>query len=209
MLRVALTGGIATGKSYVRARVDARGVPTIDADEVVHHLLEAGTPVSAAIAERFGASVLRPDGAVDRGALGRLVFADAAARADLERLVHPRVFEAIATWMDDRRRAGAPWVLADIPLLFETGRQAGFDRVIVAACAPEVQVRRVMRRDGLGESDARARLAAQWPIGDKVRRATDVVDTGGTFEDTDRQIDDICRALDEASRMPAEPSPRG
>jgi dephospho-CoA kinase len=127
MLLVALTGGIATGKSYVRARVAARGVPTIDSDQVVHEQMRKGTPVSAAVAERFGPEAIRPDGSVDRRFLGRLVFRDPAARAELEAIVHPRVYERIAEWAADRRRDGVPWALADVPLLFETGRQESFD----------------------------------------------------------------------------------
>jgi dephospho-CoA kinase len=192
MLRVALTGGIATGKSYVRARVAAHGVPTVDADTLVHALLSAGTAVTAAVAGRFGPGVLLEDGRVDRRTLGALVFEDVSARRDLEAIVHPRVYERIAEWAASQARAGARWALADIPLLFETGRELEFDRVIVVACQPEEQVRRVMRRDGLSEAAALARLAAQWPIAEKVRRATDVVDTGGTFEETDRQVDAIC-----------------
>ncbi len=199
MLRVALTGGIATGKSYVRARIAARGVVTLDADAIVHRLFTGGSEVTAEVRRRFGTSVVRHDGAVDRQALGRIVFADASARRDLEAIVHPRVYEQIAEWADAQAREGAPWVLVDIPLLFETGRDREFDRVIVAACSPEEQVRRVRQRDGLGEAAALARLAAQWPIADKVRRATDVVDTSGTFEDTDRQVDGVCNAIDETA----------
>jgi dephospho-CoA kinase len=203
MLRVALTGGIATGKSHVRARIEARGVPTIDSDAVVHELLGAGTPVAAAIAARFGDAFLGHDGAVDRPLLSRLVFADPAARADLEAIVHPRVYERIFAWAGSCQAAGAAWVLADIPLLFETGKQDAFDRVIVAACAPEVQLQRLMSRDNLAESDARARLAAQWPIADKLARATDVVDTSGTFEATDGQVDVLCALIDGRARLSA------
>jgi dephospho-CoA kinase len=203
MLRVALTGGIATGKSYVRARMAARGVPTIDADAVVHALLRAGSPVVRDVAARFGRQVLLPDGDVDRKALGKIVFADEVARRDLEAMIHPRAYEAIAAWASSQEASGARWILADIPLLFETGRQGEFDRVVVAACDPEEQVRRVMRRDRVIEAAARARLAAQWPIAEKVRRATDVVDTGGSFGDTDRQVDDVCEAIDLAA------APRG
>jgi dephospho-CoA kinase len=192
MLKVALTGGIATGKSYVRARVAAHGVPTVDADAVVHALFSAGTEVTAEVARRFGPGVLLEDGRVDRRALGALVFKDVSARRDLEAIVHPRVYERIAEWAASQERAGARWVLADIPLLFETGREREFDRVVVVACPPEEQVRRIMRRDGLSEAVALARLAAQWPIAEKVRRATDVVDTSGAFEETDRQVDAIC-----------------
>jgi dephospho-CoA kinase len=201
MLRVVLTGGIATGKSYVRARIEARGVPTLDSDRVVHELLGAGTPVTAAIAARFGRVFLRPDGAVDRPALGNLVFSDAAARGYLEAIVHPRVYERVFAWASTQEAAGAAWVVADIPLLFETGQQGAFDRVVVAACPPELQLRRLMERDGLEEAAARARVAAQWPIAEKVARATDVVNTGGSFAETDRQVDAVCEAIDARSRQ--------
>jgi dephospho-CoA kinase len=203
VLSVALTGGIATGKSYVRARVASRGVPTVDADAVVHELLAAGTDATDEVVRRFGAAMLGGDGSVDRKALGALVFDDASARRELESILHPRVYGRIQEWASRQARAGARWVMADIPLLFETGHEADFDRVIVAACASEEQVRRVMKRDGSSETAARARLAAQWPIARKVERATDVVDTGGTFDDTDRQVDAICGGLDESSRDPA------
>lgn len=196
MLRVALTGGIATGKSHVRSRVAARGVPTVDADSIVHDLFRAGSDVPIEIADRFGSTMLRPDGGVDRAALGALVFSDEASRRALEAIVHPRVYGRIEEWMSRQARDGAGWVLADIPLVFETGRDAEFDRVIVVACSPEQQVRRIIERDGVDEAAARARLAAQWPIADKVLRATDVVDTSGTFDETDRQVDAICAALD-------------
>ncbi len=200
MLRVALTGGIATGKSYVRARVASRGVPTVDADAIVHELLSAGTDVAAEVARRFGTRVIGGDGGIDRKALGALVFEDASARRDLESILHPRVYRRIEEWASSQAQAGARWVLADVPLLFETGHEGEFDRVIVAYCAPDEQVRRVMRRDGASEAAARARLAAQWPIARTVERATDVVDTDGMFEDTDRQVDAICRRLDEDAR---------
>jgi dephospho-CoA kinase len=197
MLKVALTGGVATGKSYVRARVAARGVPTVDADAVVHDLLAAGSELSVEIASRFGARMVLGDGAVDRRALGAVVFGDAAARRALETIVHPRVYERITRWMAVQAGRGAQWVLADIPLLFETQHEGVFDRVIVAACSPEEQVRRLAQRDGLAESAALERLAAQWPIAEKARRATDLVDTSGTFEYTDQQVDAICKALDD------------
>ena len=199
MLKVALTGGIATGKSYVRARVAARGVPTLDADAIVHGLLSPGSDAAADVARRFGPRVVQPDGGIDRKALGSLVFGDAAARRDLESIVHPRVYARITEWAAWQDDAGARWVLADIPLLFETRHERDFDRVIVASCSQAEQVRRVMQRDGLEEEAALARLAAQWPLGDKVRRATVVIDTGGTFDETDRQVDAVFRVIDAAA----------
>jgi dephospho-CoA kinase len=199
-LRVALTGGIATGKSYVRARVAARGVPTIDSDGLVHSLLAPGSPVVAAIEARFGAQYVRPDGSADRRAIGRLVFGDPAARRDLESIIHPRVYDLLFAWADEQARAGARWILADVPLLFETGRQDAFDRVIVTACPVDVQLRRLTARDGVTEAEARARLAAQWPVESKVRLANLTIRTDGTFEETDRQVDDVVRVLDDVAR---------
>jgi dephospho-CoA kinase len=201
MLRVALTGGLATGKSHVRHRIAARGVPTIDADAVVHELFAAGSETTREIVDRFGAGMAAQCGEVDRRALGALVFEDAEARRALEAIVHPRVYDRIARWMEAQAARGAGWVLAEIPLLFETGHEGDFDRVIVAACSPEEQMRRVGERDGLPEAAARARLAAQWPIAEKVRRATDVIDTSGSLEETDRLVDAICAKLADICRL--------
>ncbi len=203
MLKVALTGGLATGKSYVRGRIASRGVPTIDADAIVHELFAPGAETSRAIVARFGPRMTVDGGAVDRRALGALVFEDAEARRALEAIVHPRVYDRIDRWMSAQAARGAGWVLAEVPLLFETGHEGDFDRVIVVACSPDEQVRRVAERDGLPEADARARLAAQWPIGEKTRRATDRIDTSGSFADVDFQIDAICATLDEMGRASA------
>jgi dephospho-CoA kinase len=196
MLKVALTGGIGTGKTHVRTRLQACGAPAIDADAIVHESLGPGTAVTADVRERFGAAVIAPDGAVDRRKLGAIVFADDGARRSLERLVHPVVFATIAAWFASLPDGTAPgWAVADVPLLFETGRDAWFDKVIVAACSPEEQIRRVASRDALTEAEALARLAAQQPIGDKVSKADYVVWTDGGFDDTDRQVDEIYRRL--------------
>ncbi len=197
MLRVALTGGLATGKSYAVRLLEARGVPTIDADQLARAVVEPGRPAHAAIRRRFGDGVLQAGGAIDRVRLGAIVFRDAAARADLEAIVHPPVRRAIDDWFSARVRAHAtpPFAVADIPLLFETGRDGEFDRVIVVACAPEKQIARVVARDGLSEAEARQRLAAQLPIADKVARADLIITTDGSFHETARQVDDLCRAL--------------
>jgi dephospho-CoA kinase len=193
---VALTGGIATGKSYVRARLAQRGVPTIDADVVARQVVEPGTPALAAIVARFGRGVLDAAGALDRAALGSIVFSDAAARRDLEAIVHPAVYRAIGDWLDRlERSAEAMLAVADIPLLFETGREGDFEVVVVAACDQETQLARLMTRDRISEPEARRRLAAQWPIAEKVRRADLLIDTGGTFEETDRHVGEVLEAL--------------
>jgi dephospho-CoA kinase len=195
MLRIALTGGIATGKSYVLARLRARGVPCLDADEIVHGVEAPGTEATAAIADRFGADVLGADGSVDRAKLGSVVFADPAARRALEAIVHPAVYRAIAAGLRAFSLTGDYRIaVVDIPLLFETGGEKNFDKVIVTACPEETQLARLRER-GLTEERARERVAAQWPTETKSARADFVIDTAGSFDDTDRQVDDVLRAV--------------
>jgi len=194
VLRVALTGGIATGKSYCLQRFVELGAATIDADALAREVVMPGTPGLRAVVERFGDGLLAPDGTLDRPALGRLVFADTKARAALEAIIHPEVYRRIREWfvnLSVQTRVG----IADIPLVFETGHYHDFDRVIVAACDPGEQLHRVMERDGLDEAGARARIAAQWPIAEKVARAQHVIWTDRGFADTDRQVADVFSAL--------------
>ena len=196
MRRVALTGGIGTGKSYVVRRLRGHAIPTIDADQLARAAVQPHQPAWNGLRERFGPGIFAADGALDRARLGRLVFADASARAALEAIVHPPVREAIDAWFERCRACtAATLAIADIPLLFETGRAGAFDRVVVVACDPARQLERVMARDGLAEDDARSRIAAQWPIGEKVARADAVVATDGSFEETDRQVAALRRTL--------------
>jgi dephospho-CoA kinase len=194
MLRVALTGGIATGKSYVLDRLRTKGIACLDADALVRGVQAAGTEATAAIAARFGAGVLAADGSVDRKKLGPLVFGDHGARRELEVIMHPAVYRAIAAGLRGLELLGDPIAVVDIPLLYETGAEKDFDRVVVTACSPETQITRLVAR-GLTEGDARQRLAAQWPTEKKVERADFVITTDGTFEDTDRQIDEVLARL--------------
>jgi len=194
MLKVALTGGIATGKSYVLEQFRRRAVPCLDSDALVHGVEAPGTEATAAIAARFG-DVLAPDGSVDRAKLGPIVFADAAARRELEAIVHPAVYRAIAAGVRAFELTGQyPFAVVDVPLLFETGEEKTFDRVIATVCPPALQIARLVAR-GLSDDAARQRLAAQWPTEKKAARADFVVTTDGSFADTDRQVDEIYRAL--------------
>ena len=187
MLRVGLTGGIATGKTFCLGRFAALGVPVIDADLLAREALAAGSPGLALVAARFGRSVIQGDGSLDRAALAAIVFADRTARADLESIVHPEVYRQISEWFANQP-AGTRVAMADIPLLFETGHEHDFDRVIVCACEPFEQLRRLIERDGLSEEAARARLAAQWPISEKAARADYVIRTDNGFAETDEQV---------------------
>jgi dephospho-CoA kinase len=199
MLKVALTGGIATGKTYVLDQFRRRGVPCLDADELAHGVEAAGTEATAAIAARFGAGVLAVDGSVNRAKLGPIVFADPAARRELEAIVHPAVYRAIAAGVRAFELTGThAFAIVDVPLLYETGADQGFDRVIVTACPPGIQIARLKER-GLSEDAARQRLAAQWPTEKKAKRADFVITTDGPFENTDRQVEEIYRRLLTAS----------
>jgi dephospho-CoA kinase len=195
MLKVGLTGGIATGKSYVAQRLRERGIPVLDADALAHGVMAPGTEASAAIAARFGADILRVDGGVDRAKLGPIVFADAAARRDLEAIVHPAVRRAAAAGLRAFELTGEyPIAVVDVPLLFETGSERHYDRVIVTTCPPALQLARLAER-GLTEEAARLRLAAQLPSEAKTAKADFVIRTDGTFAETDAQIDEILRSL--------------
>jgi dephospho-CoA kinase len=187
MKRVALTGGIATGKSHVRAEFERLGLPTIDADKLARNAVADGSPGLEAVIKRFGRGVLDDTGALDRRKLGSIVFQDPVARRHLEDIIHPAVRNAIDSWFESLRDS-TPVAIADIPLLFETGRQGEFDVVIVTACDPLTQIARVMARDNVSEAEARARVAAQLPIEEKVRRADHVINTDGSFEETKQQV---------------------
>ena len=190
MVRAALTGGIATGKSFCLMAFAALGAATVDADLLAREAVAPGTPGLARVIERFGPAILRADGSLDRAALGRLIFADRAARADLEAIIHPDVYRRIGEWSANLP-AGTRISIADIPLLFETGHQHQFERIIVCACDPAEQVRRIMARDDLPAAEARERLAAQWPIEEKVARADYVIRTDGTFAETEQQVREV------------------
>jgi len=195
LLKVALTGGIATGKSYVLGQFRQRGIPCLDADELAHGVTAAGTEATAAIAERFGADILASDGSVNRAKLGPIVFADSTARKDLEAIVHPAVYRAIQAGVRGFEMLGEYAVaVVDVPLLYETGADTQFDRVIVTICPAAVQLARLLER-GIGEDAARQRLAAQWPTERKAERADFVIHTDRSFAETDAQVAAILGAL--------------
>ena len=197
--RVALTGGIATGKSYCLAKFASLGAPTIDADALAHQAVAPGTAGFAAVRERFGAGVIKSDGTLNREALGRIVFSDDNARRALEAIIHPAVYAAIQRWFDGLTRTGGRTIgIADIPLLFETGHEGDFDVVVVTSCPPEVQLERLVGRPNTTREDAERRIAAQWPIAKKAAQATYVIDTSGTHADSDRQVTEIWRKLTNA-----------
>lgn len=195
MLKVGLTGGIATGKSHVLNRLRENGVPCLDADVLAHGVTAAGTEATEAIAARFGAEVLDAAGAVDRKKLGPIVFADAAARRDLEAIVHPAVYRAILAGLRAFELLESPaFAVVDVPLLFETRHESSFDHVVATFCSPETQLARLKER-GLGELEALQRLDAQMPAAEKAKRSGTVIRTDGTFAETDRQVEALIQML--------------
>ncbi|HHU38466.1 MAG TPA: dephospho-CoA kinase [Propionibacterium sp.] len=193
MARIALTGGIASGKSAVADLLAARGAVLVDSDVLAREVVAPGTPGLAAIVERFGEGILRPDGALDRPALGAIVFADPDARADLEAITHPRI-RARAGELRAEAPAGAV-VIDVIPLLVEGDLSGRFDEVIVVDVPEEVQVERLRRRDGFTRDEAMARLAAQASREDRLAVADHVIDNSGDTDALAAQVDRLWDAL--------------
>lgn len=174
--RVGLTGGIASGKSVVAGHFAALGVPVVDLDLVAREVVAPGTALLGAVIGRFGPGVRRADGSLDRGALRRIVFADAGARRDLEALLHP----AIAVRCEQLVAAArGPYVLIVEPLLVEAGHADHYDRVLVVDTDPGLQLERLRRRDGASEAEARAVIAAQADRADRLASAADVIANDG------------------------------
>lgn len=193
MLQVGLTGGIGSGKSTVSARLAALGAVVVDYDLLAREAVEPGTPALAAIVERFGREVVAADGTLDRPALGAVVFADEAARRDLEAITHPAVRDLAAA-----RVAATPEdavVVHDHPLLVEMGMAAWCDVVVVVDVDPEVQVQRLVEQRGMSEADARARLAAQASREQRLAAADEVLDNGGTRDDLVAAVDALWARL--------------
>jgi dephospho-CoA kinase len=188
MRLIGLTGGIATGKSTVAQMLRERGATVIDADELARQAVRPGTAALAEIAARFGDHVIDANGELDRAAMADIVFADAAARRDLERITHPRVMELMQQQIADAFARDATIVVVDVPLLFETGRDDMFEGVLLVHTQPGVQVRRLRDRDGLSEAAALQRLDAQLPIDQKRSRATWVIENADNLADTERQV---------------------
>jgi dephospho-CoA kinase len=188
--KIALTGGIATGKTYVADRLRAAGVPIVDADVLAREVVALGTPALAAVRQRFGPDVIRRDGTMDRIRVGQIIFKDKRARQDLEAIIHPAVQKAVDKYFATLPKK-TPFAVADIPLLYETGRENQFSDVIVVACPRAMQIARVMERNKLTKEDAERRLAAQWPIEKKMEKATFVIKTDGTFDETNAQVDKL------------------
>ena len=184
MLRIGLTGGIASGKSTVRRLFEASGIPMLDADALTRELLAPGGELVPTIAEAFGSGVVDAAGGIDRQALGARVFANDADRERLNGIVHPRIRERIEEFLGTREAEGCRAAGIEAALMIETGSAATYDRVVVVSCRPEQQLARLTVRSGMSPDEARLRLAAQMSPAEKARRATDLVDASGSVAET-------------------------
>jgi dephospho-CoA kinase len=194
-----LTGGIASGKSAVAARLRARGVPVIDADALARDAVAVGSQGLAAVVRTFGEGVLSPEGALDRKKLAAIVFGDDEKRAALNAIVHPRVAARTLEAAADLRDAGHALACYEAALIVENGVADAFRPLIVVAAPEDVQVERVCLRDGSTAEEARARIAAQLPLAEKVRAADFVIENTGSLADlgrrTDQILGEICERL--------------
>jgi dephospho-CoA kinase len=185
VIRVALTGGIASGKSAVAALFEARGVPVVDSDAIAREIVAPGSPALEAIRRRFGERILQGDGTLDRRALREQVFADPVARRDLEAITHPAIRARMQEWS---QAVTGPYQIHMIPLLVESGGRRDFDRVLVVDCPEELQIQRVMQRDGVDANSARNILAAQASRAARLAIAGDVIVNDG---DRDKLFHDV------------------
>lgn len=195
MLQVALTGNIAAGKSAVAALFQRWGATIIDADAIVHELQQAGSPVLARIAERFGSSVVRSDGSLDRPVLRRLVIDDPEEREALNRIVHPAVEQRRRALLAEAEARGDRIVVSDIPLLFETMDPERFDAIVLVDASEEVRLHRLMAQRGLGADEARGMIAAQMPALAKRDRSDFVIENNGDLAALEHAAERVWHAL--------------
>ncbi len=194
-----LTGGIACGKGTVSRMFRELGAAVIDADAIGHEIIAPRTPAWRELVRTFGESILRPDRTIDRGKLGEIVFADAAARAELNAITHPRIAQEIQTRLAELARRGHQIAIVEAALIGETDVTAAFDAIIVVHVNRSVQIARLMARDGLSQEEARRRIRAQMPAAEKKKLADYVIDNSGTIEKTRSQVEALWRKIAERS----------
>jgi dephospho-CoA kinase len=188
MKTIGLTGGIASGKSLVGDILGRLGAVVIDADQLAREVVRPGTSCYEAVKREFGAAILRQDGSIDRPALGRIVFADRAARKRLEAITHPEILRIGRERLKQERERGTPFTVYMVPLLFEAGLESEVDLVWTVFVDEESQVGRLMKRDGIGREEALRKIRAQMSMEEKMRRSDVVIDNSGSIEDTMRRV---------------------
>lgn len=199
-----LTGGIASGKSVVAARLRARGVPVIDADKLAREAVLPGTEALNRIVKTFGEDILLSDGSLDRKKLGQIVFADEEKRKALNAIVHPAVSMLTFTRSKELRDEGEALVAYEAALIVENGLADAFRPLVVVAAPDDVQIARMIRRDGITEDEAKARLRAQMPLAEKIAKADYVIENTGSIADVERRTDDVLATLCERLDVDAD-----
>ncbi|NOQ52259.1 MAG: dephospho-CoA kinase [Desulfuromonadaceae bacterium] len=195
-LILGITGNIASGKSAVARMFAAHGAALIDADLLAREIVAPGHPVLQQLVKRFGSEVLWKNGELDRERLGQIIFADKLAREDLNRITHPAIAKlAIEKLQQLKATPGIPLVVYEAPLLFEAGAEGRVDQVLVVKIDPDVQLQRLMARDGLDETAARQRIAAQMPQEEKLARADYVIDNSESLEALQLRVDELWELL--------------
>jgi dephospho-CoA kinase len=195
MLKLGLTGGIASGKSAVAALLRELGFPVLDADSISHKLMDPGQPAHDEVLLAFGADLADSSGRIDRHKLAAIVFADPAKLTRLNAILHPRVEQIIFRQLDDWQRNGIrDAAFVEAALLIEAGMAPKLDGLVVAWCTPEQQLERLRAR-GMGETEARRRIAAQLPMDEKLNRATYTIDCSGTLDETRAQVQALAANL--------------
>ncbi len=200
-LVLGITGGIASGKSSVAAMFADLGAVVVSADQLAREAVAPGTDTLARLVEAFGPAIIDASGALDREALGRIVFADPAARERLNAITHPAIARLSEARLGELRGQEVPLVIYEAPLLFEAGAEQRVDRILVVTVAPAVQQQRLADRDGLTAEQIAARIAAQWTQAEKVARADYVIDNSGTFEQTRSQVTSLHHFLLSAGQL--------
>jgi len=196
MLRVGLTGGLASGKSFVASALSDLGCHVIHADELGHAVLAPDGEAYAGVISEFGSGILGEDGSIDRRRLGALVFDDPERLAALNSLVHPAVFERQERWLAEvAERDPRGIAVVEAAIMYETGTDTRYEKMIVAICTEEQQIERAMKRDHLSREEVLARLRRQLPLAGKAARADYIVDTSGSKEETVRQTESVYRSL--------------
>lgn len=196
MLKVGLTGGLASGKTFVGEELARLGCRLIQADEIGHEVLAPGGEAYTPAVEEFGGEILTPDGRIDRRVLASRVFGSPERLAELNSMVHPAVFRREAELLAEfAAREPHGIAVVEAAILIETGSYTRFDRMVLVTCTVEQQVDRALRRDGAVEADVRARLSRQMPLEEKRKYADFVIDTAGDKEDTIRQTRAVYEAL--------------
>jgi dephospho-CoA kinase len=198
MLKVGLTGSIAVGKSYVLGVMAELGCRVLDADATAREVVAPGTPGLKAVVEAFGEEILTAEGDLDRSELGAIVFADEQKRQQLNSILHPFIIAAQDKQMREWERLDPNGIaVVDAALMIESGGYRRFDKLIVVHCRSDVQLQRLMTRDGLSRKDAEQRIAAQMPQDEKKKFADFLIDTSDGFEFTRRQTEAVFRELNE------------